>query len=80
MPFRLLMCIVFSLCVWWAHYVRSPGEEDFPTYFYLILLLFYALHQVISYRVYKKGCLIFTLHVREDEYGGFLVDNTNREL
>jgi hypothetical protein len=51
MPFRLLMSVVFCLCVWWAHHVRAPGEHDFPMYFYLALLLFYALHQV----KYKKS-------------------------
>jgi hypothetical protein len=46
MPFRLLMSVVFCLCVWWAHHVRAPGQTDFPVYFYLVLLFFYALHQV----------------------------------
>ena len=58
MPFRLLMSVVFCLCVWWAHHVRAPGEQDFPMYFYLVLLLFYALHQV-KYKN-QKICTINT--------------------
>lgn len=51
MPFRLLMGIVFALCVWWAHHVRAPGQVDFPLYFYVTIVLFYALHQVIYINV-----------------------------
>ena len=44
------MGLIFSVVVWWAPTTKiSPGE--YPTYFYLVVLLVYALHQVsTSYR------------------------------
>jgi PAT family acetyl-CoA transporter-like MFS transporter 1 len=52
-PFRLLFGLVFVCCVWWANNVRQPGEEAFPWYFYLGILLVYAVHQV-SYTMITK--------------------------
>ena len=46
-PYRLLMGVVIMMCVWWANVVRGPGEEFFPLYFYLTILLVYAIHQVL---------------------------------
>jgi len=47
MPYRLFMGVVFMMCVWWANTVRGPGQEFFPIYFYVTILLVYAVHQVI---------------------------------
>ncbi|XP_028418748.1 acetyl-coenzyme A transporter 1-like [Dendronephthya gigantea] len=69
MPLRLLMSIVFCLCVWWAHHVRAPGEHDFPTYFYIVLLLFYALHQVTANCMFVSAMTFFA-RVSDPAVGG----------
>ncbi|CAB3993113.1 Acetyl-coenzyme A transporter 1 [Paramuricea clavata] len=69
MPFRLLMSIVLCLCVWWAHHVRTPGEQDFPVYFYLVLLLFYALHQVTTNCMFV-AIMAFNARVSDPVVGG----------
>ena len=53
MPYRLFMGVVFMMCVWWANTVRGPGQEFFPIYFYVTILLVYAVHQVIITRGMK---------------------------
>lgn len=47
-PYRLFMGVVFMMCVWWANVVRGPGQESFPTHFYVTILLVYAVHQVLE--------------------------------
>ena len=46
MPYRLFMGVIFMVCVWWASIVRGPSQEFFPVYFYVTILLVYAVHQV----------------------------------
>jgi len=46
MPYRLFMGVIFIVCVWWASIVRGPSQEFFPIYFYVTILLVYAVHQV----------------------------------
>ena len=53
-PYRLLMGVVIMMCVWWANVVRGPGEEFFPLYFYLTILLVYAIHQVLFITVFMN--------------------------
>lgn len=43
-PFRLLIGLGYALLVWWTPSVKHDG--GFPLYYYAILLLSYALHQV----------------------------------
>lgn len=47
MPYRLFMGVVFIFCVWWANVVRGPGQEFYPIYFYVTILLVYGVHQVM---------------------------------
>lgn len=45
---RLFMGVVLMIFVWWANFVRGPGEESaFPIYFYVIFLLVLAVYQVL---------------------------------
>ena len=48
------MGVVIMMCVWWANVVRGPGEEFFPLYFYLTILLVYAIHQVLFITVFMN--------------------------
>uniref|UniRef100_A0A2C9JR90 Acetyl-coenzyme A transporter 1 n=1 Tax=Biomphalaria glabrata TaxID=6526 RepID=A0A2C9JR90_BIOGL len=44
-PYRLMIGILYCVVVYWASHVQtSPGE--FPWYFYVVILSFYALHQL----------------------------------
>ena len=43
-PFRLGMGLVFAAIVWWTAIVGDNG--DFPFYYYIIILVAFALHQV----------------------------------
>ncbi|TRY96334.1 hypothetical protein DNTS_021832 [Danionella cerebrum] len=43
-PFRLLIGLEYALLVWWTPSVRL--DEGFPAYYYAVVLLSYAVHQV----------------------------------
>lgn len=43
-PFRLLMGLEYALLVWWTPSVKQGG--GFPVYYYVTILLSYAVHQV----------------------------------
>ncbi|KAI1883305.1 hypothetical protein AGOR_G00243830 [Albula goreensis] len=49
-PFRLLMGLVYALLVWWTPSVKEEG--GFPLYYYAVVLLAYAAHQVALYSMY----------------------------
>ncbi|XP_028276214.1 acetyl-coenzyme A transporter 1 isoform X2 [Parambassis ranga] len=46
-PFRLLIGLEYALLVWWTPTVKQEG--GFPVYYYAVVLLSYALHQVWHY-------------------------------
>lgn len=52
-PQRLLIGLGYTLLVWWTPSVRQ--EEGFPVYYYAVVLLSYAVHQVSLYEL----CLQF---------------------
>ncbi|GIZ02467.1 acetyl-coenzyme A transporter 1 [Caerostris extrusa] len=43
-PFRLIFGFVFPCLVWWTYRVKLPSG-GFPAYYYVVILLAYALHQ-----------------------------------
>ncbi|XP_025913579.1 acetyl-coenzyme A transporter 1 isoform X2 [Apteryx rowi] len=45
MPFRLLLGLEFAFLVWWTPKVKHEG--GFPVYYYAVVLLSYALHQIL---------------------------------
>ena len=53
-PFRLLFGVVFAMLVYWTHFVRVPGVEEFPMYYYATILLIYAVHQVRQTKAIQK--------------------------
>lgn len=68
-PYRLFMGMVFMMCVWWANVVRGPGQESFPTHFYVTILLLYAVHQVALYCMFV-AIMAFHARISDPRVGG----------
>ncbi|XP_056334720.1 acetyl-coenzyme A transporter 1 [Danio aesculapii] len=66
-PFRLLIGLEYALLVWWTPSVRQ--EEGFPVYYYAVVLLSYAVHQVALYSMYV-ACMAFHAKVSDPVIGG----------
>ncbi|XP_037346932.2 acetyl-coenzyme A transporter 1 [Pungitius pungitius] len=66
-PFRLLIGLGYALLVWWTPSVKHEG--GFPLYYYAIVLLSYALHQVALYSMYV-ACMAFHAKVSDPLIGG----------
>ncbi|KAJ3590089.1 hypothetical protein NHX12_008043 [Muraenolepis orangiensis] len=66
-PFRLLIGLGFALLVWWTPSVKQDG--GYPLYYYAIVLLSYALHQVTLYSMYV-ACMAFHAKVSDPLIGG----------
>ncbi|KAM4627257.1 acetyl-coenzyme A transporter 1 isoform 1-T2 [Polymixia lowei] len=66
-PFRLLIGLGYAPLVWWTPSVKEEG--GFPAYYYAIVLLSYALHQVALYSMYV-ACMAFHAKVSDPLIGG----------
>ncbi|XP_054452963.1 acetyl-coenzyme A transporter 1 [Anoplopoma fimbria] len=66
-PFRLLIGLGYALLVWWTPSLKHEGA--FPVYYYAIVLLSYALHQVALYSMYV-ACMAFHAKVSDPLIGG----------
>uniref|UniRef100_UPI0037E7B233 acetyl-coenzyme A transporter 1 n=1 Tax=Semicossyphus pulcher TaxID=241346 RepID=UPI0037E7B233 len=66
-PFRLLIGLGYALLVWWTPSVKQEG--GFPVYYYAVVLLSYALHQVALYSMYV-ACMAFHAKVSDPLIGG----------
>ncbi|XP_061097641.1 acetyl-coenzyme A transporter 1-like [Conger conger] len=66
-PFRLLMGLVYALLVWWTPSVKQEG--GFPVYYYAVVLLIYAIHQVALYSMYV-ATMAFHAKVSDPVIGG----------
>ncbi|XP_064197577.1 acetyl-coenzyme A transporter 1-like [Anguilla rostrata] len=66
-PFRLLMGLVYALLVWWTPTVKQGG--GFPVYYYAVVLLIYAIHQVALYSMYV-ATMAFHAKVSDPMIGG----------
>lgn len=66
-PFRLLIGLEYALLVWWTPSVKQGG--GFPVYYYAIVLLSYAVHQVALYSMYV-ACMAFHAKVSDPLIGG----------
>ncbi|KAJ8271134.1 hypothetical protein GJAV_G00123150 [Gymnothorax javanicus] len=66
-PFRLLMGLVYALLVWWTPSVKQEG--GFPVYYYAVVLLIYAIHQVALYSMYV-ATMAFHAKVSDPMIGG----------
>ncbi|KAM9801170.1 acetyl-coenzyme A transporter 1 [Neosynchiropus ocellatus] len=66
-PFRLIIGLLFALLVWWTPSVKHDG--GFPVYYFAIVLLSYAVHQVALYSMYV-ACMAFHAKVSDPLIGG----------
>lgn len=66
-PFRLLIGLEYALLVWWTPSMKQEG--GFPVYYYGIVLLSYAVHQVALYSMYV-ACMAFHAKVSDPLIGG----------
>ncbi|XP_035478381.2 acetyl-coenzyme A transporter 1 [Scophthalmus maximus] len=66
-PVRLLIGLGFALLVWWTPSVKQDG--GFPVYYFIIVLLSYAAHQVALYSMYV-ACMAFHAKVSDPLIGG----------
>ncbi|XP_039987459.1 acetyl-coenzyme A transporter 1 [Xiphias gladius] len=66
-PFRLLIGLEYALLVWWTSSIKQEG--GFPVYYYAIVLLSYAVHQVALYSMYV-ACMAFHAKVSDPLIGG----------
>uniref|UniRef100_A0A9L0S635 Acetyl-coenzyme A transporter 1 n=1 Tax=Equus caballus TaxID=9796 RepID=A0A9L0S635_HORSE len=67
MPYRLLLGLEYALLVWWTPKVEHQG--GFPAYYYIVVLLSYALHQVTLYSMYVS-IMAFNAKVSDPLIGG----------
>ncbi|XP_016862952.1 acetyl-coenzyme A transporter 1 isoform X4 [Homo sapiens] len=67
MPYRLLLGLEYALLVWWTPKVEHQG--GFPIYYYIVVLLSYALHQVTVYSMYVS-IMAFNAKVSDPLIGG----------
>ncbi|NXO55915.1 ACATN protein, partial [Aramus guarauna] len=67
MPFRLLLGLEFAFLVWWTPKVKDEG--GFPVYYYVVVLLSYALHQITLYSMYV-AIMAFNAKVSDPLIGG----------
>ncbi|KAF3692954.1 Acetyl-coenzyme A transporter 1 [Channa argus] len=66
-PFRLLIGLEYALLVWWTPSVKQEG--GFPVYYYALVLLSYAAHQVALYSMYVAS-MAFNAKVSDPIIGG----------
>ncbi|XP_062860379.1 acetyl-coenzyme A transporter 1 [Trichomycterus rosablanca] len=66
-PFRLLIGLGYALLVWWTPSVKQ--EDGFPVYYYAVVLLSYAVHQVALYSMFV-ACMAFHAKVSDPVIGG----------
>ncbi|TRZ11224.1 hypothetical protein HGM15179_015896 [Zosterops borbonicus] len=67
MPYRLLLGLEFAFLVWWAPKVKHEG--GFPLYYYAVVVLSYALHQITLYSMYV-AIMAFNAKVSDPLIGG----------
>lgn len=67
-PYRLLFGIVFPLVVYWTPSVKLD-DGTFPYYYYAVLILIYALHQVTVYSIFV-ALMAFNAAISDPAIGG----------
>lgn len=67
-PYRLIFGIIFPLVVYWTPSVKLP-DGSFPYYYYGVLIIVYALHQVTVYSIFVT-MMAFHAAVSDPSIGG----------
>ncbi|CAK9299120.1 unnamed protein product [Gordionus sp. m RMFG-2023] len=69
-PYRLLIGGIFALLVWWTTQIAQyHNPPQFSTFYYFVLFLAYALHQVASYSMYV-AIMAFHAKISDPRVGG----------
>jgi len=68
-PFRLCFGLVFAVLVYWTSFVRAEGEEEFPLYYFVVILVIYGLHQIATYSMFVS-IMAFFARVSDPAIGG----------
>ncbi|TSK38417.1 Acetyl-coenzyme A transporter 1 [Bagarius yarrelli] len=66
-PLRLLIGLEYALLVWWTPSVKQ--DDGFPVYYYAVVVLSYAVHQVALYSMFV-ACMAFHAKVSDPLIGG----------
>ncbi|XP_055952925.1 acetyl-coenzyme A transporter 1-like isoform X2 [Argiope bruennichi] len=67
-PFRLLFGLIFPVLVWWTYQVKLESG-GFPVYYYVVILLAYALHQITVYSIFV-ALMAFFAKISDPTIGG----------
>lgn len=68
MPFRLMLGLLYAFIVWLSSQVQEKKGE-FPTYFYVLILGSYAIHQVALYSMFVSQ-MAFHAKISDPAIGG----------
>ncbi|KFM71244.1 Acetyl-coenzyme A transporter 1, partial [Stegodyphus mimosarum] len=67
-PFRLVFGLLFAFLVWWTHQVKLE-TGGFPVYYYAVIIISYALHQITVYSIFV-ALMAFFAKVSDPSIGG----------
>ncbi|XP_067124109.1 acetyl-coenzyme A transporter 1 [Centruroides vittatus] len=67
-PYRLLFGVLLSFLVYWTHLVRLDNGS-FPFYYYIVILLGYAIHQITIYSIFVALMAFFAM-ISDPAMGG----------
>uniref|UniRef100_A0A023GL28 Putative acetyl-coa transporter n=1 Tax=Amblyomma triste TaxID=251400 RepID=A0A023GL28_AMBTT len=65
---RLLLGLVFMLVLKWTYHVKNP-DGTFPFYYYAVIVIIYAVHQVTVYSIFVS-LMAFFARVSDPAIGG----------
>lgn len=67
-PFRIIVGLFYAFIVYLSHHVQET-KGHFPTYFYILILASYALHQVFVYSMFVSQ-MAFNAKISDPTIGG----------
>ncbi|KAL1413874.1 hypothetical protein MTO96_007924 [Rhipicephalus appendiculatus] len=71
-PYRLLLGLVFMILLHWTYHVKN-ADGTFPLYYYAVIVIVYAVHQVTVYSIFVS-LMAFHARVSDPAIGGNLHD------
>lgn len=67
-PYRLLLGFVFMILLHWTYHVKN-ADGTFPLYYYAVIVIVYAVHQVTVYSIFVS-LMAFHARVSDPAIGG----------
>lgn len=67
-PYRLLLGLVFMILLHWTYHVKN-ADGTFPLYYYAVIVIVYAVHQVTVYSIFVS-LMAFHARVSDPAIGG----------